>query len=239
MNFVKKYYAVLTGLLVFIVYLTTLAPSVVEIDSGELTTVQATLGIAHPTGYPLFTMFGHLFYLIPFPFSKIYQLNLLTAVWCSLGVMVFVYTSKLVLDNAIKFVPKKFLVAPKDQPKNKKQKGSAAKKDNSKFEIPEVKKYLGAIFGGLILAFSRTYWTQGTSVEVYSLQLFLINLIILFLVKAYIYKDDPNQLKFFNPWTLFALFLALGFSNHMTTLFILPGVAYLYFEKYKFGKKVL
>ncbi|MCL5029848.1 MAG: DUF2723 domain-containing protein [Bacteroidetes bacterium] len=237
MNFVKKYYAVLTGLLVFIVYLTTLAPSVVEIDSGELAAVQATLGIAHPTGYPLFTMLGHLFYLIPFPFSKIYQLNLLTAIWCSLGIMVFVYTSKLVLDNAVKFVPKKFLYSPKDQSKNKKQKGSASKKDNTIFEIPEIKKYLGAIFGGLILAFSRTYWTQGTSVEVYSLQLFLINLIILFLIKAYIYKDDSNHLNFFNPWILFAVFLALGFSNHMTTLFILPGVAYLYFEKYRFNKK--
>ncbi|MHB8337799.1 MAG: protein O-mannosyl-transferase family [Ignavibacteriaceae bacterium] len=91
LRFVKKYFAVLTGLFVFLVYLTTLAPSVVEIDAGELATVQATLGIAHPTGYPLFTMLGYLFSLIPFGFSKIYQLNLLTDVWCSLGIMVFVY----------------------------------------------------------------------------------------------------------------------------------------------------
>ncbi len=237
MNFVKKYYAVLTGFFVFIVYLTTLAPSVVEIDSGELATVQATLGIAHPTGYPLFTMLGHLFYLIPLPFSKIYQLNLLTAVWCSLGVMVFVYTAKIVLDNAEKFVSAKVLLKLKDQSKNKKKKSGSDKIDNKKFDIPEVKKYLGAVFGGLILAFSKTYWTQGTSVEVYSLQLFLINLIILFLIKAYIHKDDNSDLKFFNPWILFAVFLSLGFSNHMTTLFIIPGVAYLYFEKYRLSKK--
>jgi len=54
--FAKKYYYLFTGLVVFIVYIFTLAPSVVQIDSGELAAVQATLGIAHPTGYPLFTI---------------------------------------------------------------------------------------------------------------------------------------------------------------------------------------
>ncbi|MCE7857795.1 MAG: DUF2723 domain-containing protein [Ignavibacteria bacterium CHB3] len=80
---IKKYYVVLTSIFVFIIYLFTLAPSVVQIDSGELAAVQATLGIAHPTGYPLFTMIGYLFSLIPLPFSiifwfserKIYQKN--------------------------------------------------------------------------------------------------------------------------------------------------------------------
>ena len=99
LTLLKKYFAILTGLIVFIVYLTTLAPSVVEIDAGELATVQIMLGIAHPTGYPLFTLLGHLFSLIPFHFSKIYQLNLLTAIWCSIGITVFVYTCKFILDN--------------------------------------------------------------------------------------------------------------------------------------------
>ncbi|MHB9011841.1 MAG: glycosyltransferase family 117 protein, partial [Ignavibacteriaceae bacterium] len=218
LKFVKKYFAVLTGLFVFLVYLTTLAPSVVEIDAGELATVQATLGIAHPTGYPLFTMLGYLFSLIPFGFSKIYQLNLLTDVWCSLGIMVFVYTAKTVLDNITIFQKEKILPAAKKKLSGKKQKVQGKKETKSSSVIPEDKKYLAAVFGGLILAFDKTYWIQGTSVEVYSLQLFLINLIILFLVKAYIAKDDPQKIKFFNLWLSFAFFLALGFSNHMTTL---------------------
>ncbi|MEJ2495676.1 MAG: DUF2723 domain-containing protein, partial [Ignavibacteriaceae bacterium] len=103
MEFIKKYYFVITGFVVFIIYLFTLAPSVVQIDSGELATVQATLGIAHPTGYPLYTIVGYLFSLIPLPFTKIYQLNLLAALYCSAGVSVFVYTSKFVLDNLTSF----------------------------------------------------------------------------------------------------------------------------------------
>jgi hypothetical protein len=236
LKFIKKFYSFLTGLFVFVFYLFTLAPSVVEIDTGELATVQAKLGVAHPTGYPLFTLLGHLFYLMPLHLRKIYQLNLLTAVWCSLAVMVFVYTAKLVLDNVKEFVPKKLLIQGKQKTKNKKPSGRVNKVETSKYEIPEIKKYLSAVFGGLILGFSKTFWIQGTSVEVYSLQLFLFNLIILFLLKAYLRKDNPAELKFFNQWMLFALFLALGFSNHMTTIFLIPAAAYLYFEKYKFNK---
>ena len=235
MNFLRKYYAVLTGLFVFVIYLTTLAPSVVEIDSGELATVQATLGIAHPTGYPLFTMLGHLFFLLPLPFSKIYQMNLLTAIWCSLAIMVFVYTAKLVLDNIIDFVPAKVKQQIQNQTKQKK-KAARVKENKGKLEIPEVKRYLGAVFGGLILAFDKTFWIQGTSVEVYSLQLFLFSLIIHFLIKAFLNKDDSKENRFFNPWMVFALFLALGFTNHMTTLYIIPGTAYLYFAKYGYNK---
>ena len=51
----NKFYHIILPVIVFIIYLITLAPSVVQIDSGELTTVQAMPGIAHPTGYPLFT----------------------------------------------------------------------------------------------------------------------------------------------------------------------------------------
>ena len=57
--------AVFVFLISFIVYLQTMAPSVPNIDGGELATVCATLGIAHPTGYPLFTLIGYLFAHLP------------------------------------------------------------------------------------------------------------------------------------------------------------------------------
>ena len=48
-----------------IVYLLTLSPTLQFIDSGELAVVCKTLGIAHPTGYPLYTLLGRLFSLLP------------------------------------------------------------------------------------------------------------------------------------------------------------------------------
>ena len=49
------------SIVAFIVYVRTLCPTVDFIDSGELATVAYTLGIAHPTGYPLFTLVGWIF----------------------------------------------------------------------------------------------------------------------------------------------------------------------------------
>src|SRR5262249_56008529 len=47
------------GAAFFVIYLL-LAPAVPgDKDSGEFTLVLATNGVAHPTGYPLFTILGH------------------------------------------------------------------------------------------------------------------------------------------------------------------------------------
>ena len=232
MTLAKKYFYLVTTLFVFIIYLFTLAPSVVQIDSGELAAVQATLGIAHPTGYPLFTMLGYLFSLIPLPFTKIFQLNILAAIYCSAAVGVFTYTIKYCLDNLSVF-KKKIQFKKNLQKKKRKKTKIRLNKLKSKLSIPENFKLLTAVFGGLILAFSRTFWFQSTSVEVYSLHLLLITLIILFLFKAYVSSFENDKIT---HWLLcLHSFLALGFTNHLTTLMILPGTAYLYFSRYKFN----
>lgn len=232
MVFLRKYYAVLTGLLVFLIYLITIAPTIIQIDAGELTAVQALPGIAHPTGYPLFTVIGFLFSKIPLPFTTAFQLNILAALWCSIGTGLFVYTSKFILDNLDKFGPLnkvKSKVA-----KRSKQKGKEKIQVKSEV-IPENLKYSASVGGGIFLGLSKTFWFQSTSVEVYSMHIFLMSLIILVLFKAYTYKGEyrPSSIK--NPWLILAVTLALGFSNHMTTLLILPGIAFLYFSKEKFN----
>lgn len=61
-------------------------------DTPELITVAVTLGVAHPPGYPLFTMLGHLFSLLPIgplPF----RVNLLAVVCDALTVAVVYFTA--------------------------------------------------------------------------------------------------------------------------------------------------
>ncbi len=67
------------------VYISTLSPTVGLIDSGELTVVCKTLGVAHPTGYPLYTILGRLFSLIPVK-DIAWRINLASAVFGSLAV---------------------------------------------------------------------------------------------------------------------------------------------------------
>jgi Protein of unknown function (DUF2723) len=69
----------LAGLAAFIVYLRTLAPSIVWGDSPELTAAAFTAGVPHPTGYPLYMLLAHAF-LRACPWGGIaYRMNLLAA----------------------------------------------------------------------------------------------------------------------------------------------------------------
>lgn len=56
---------IITGCVSLSVYLATLAPTVLADDSGELATAAYLLGIAHPTGYPLYLLLGKGFTFIP------------------------------------------------------------------------------------------------------------------------------------------------------------------------------
>ncbi len=63
----------------FLVYLAGLIPTVVDQDSGELVSACHVLGIAHPTGYPLWVMLGRLFDLLPVGHTSAYRVALLSA----------------------------------------------------------------------------------------------------------------------------------------------------------------
>lgn len=65
--------AFLVVTLVLVVYILTMYPSVPGGDSGELIVAGCTVGIAHPPGYPLFTMLAGLPPRMQTPFS--YMLN--------------------------------------------------------------------------------------------------------------------------------------------------------------------
>ncbi len=75
----------------FGLYLTTLAPTVLEADGGEFQFVPWLPGIAHPTGYPLYVLLGWLWtHLLPLG-EVAWRMNLLSAVLAAVAVG-FTYT---------------------------------------------------------------------------------------------------------------------------------------------------
>lgn len=72
-------YDLLPALGAFAVYLRTLAPSVYGFDSAELATGAFSLGIVHPTGYPLYLLIAKLFAYLP-ERNVAYRVNLLSSV---------------------------------------------------------------------------------------------------------------------------------------------------------------
>lgn len=62
-----------------ILYVLTLAPTIYNLDSAELTTAAATGGLMRATGYPLYLLIGRVWSLLPFG-DVGYRFNLLSAV---------------------------------------------------------------------------------------------------------------------------------------------------------------
>lgn len=215
-------FTLISFIFILIIYFLTLAPGVVQIDSGELASVASTLGIAHPTGYPLFTLIGFLFTKIFFFTSKILALNILSTIY-TIGGAYFIYRiNQLVLKNSLI-----------DKPTEKKSK--------KKSQIPSIDEniiWLVSIVSTLTLAFSRTFWLQSTSVEVYSLHILLISASLFLFLKAFYLESKDNffEKKNLKHWLVFAFVLGLSFTNHLTSILVLPALAYLYFTNFGFNK---
>lgn len=81
-------WGILPGLGFLLLYGYTIAPDVLPADSGEFQVVAAQLGIAHPPGFPLYTMLAHAATWLPLPLSPALKVNLLSALSSSLTLVV-------------------------------------------------------------------------------------------------------------------------------------------------------
>jgi hypothetical protein len=74
-------------LLAFALYVRTLAPTVGAHDTFEFQVLSYELGIAHPTGYPLYILLGKLFTLLPLG-NVAYRVNLSSALFAATAVAI-------------------------------------------------------------------------------------------------------------------------------------------------------
>jgi hypothetical protein len=99
----------------FLVYLRTMAPSVATIfdDSLEFQLVCYQPGIAHPSGYPLYTVLGKLITFLPVG-DVAYRVNLMSAVFASLTVVLVYVALRLLVGHRVPAFlgPATFAVSP-------------------------------------------------------------------------------------------------------------------------------
>jgi len=183
-------------------------------DSGELAVVACTLGIAHPTGYPLFTLLARCWIMIPSATEEIIRLNVFTALLTATAVGVF-FKAALALRRAVTVFPLR----------NRKRK-----------EANDHRFSLASIIASLITGFSTTFWSQSTALEVYALHLVMVLFTIwLFVSGLEEQLTEPGTIS--RKFILFAFILGLSFSNHMTTILLAPGFMWLYFRTFGFRKQ--
>ncbi|OYV88299.1 MAG: hypothetical protein B7Z63_00795 [Ignavibacteriae bacterium 37-53-5] len=196
----------------FLIYISTMSRSIQYIDGGELTTDLWTLGIPHPTGYPLFSMLGYLFVHIPTLPEIAMRANLFAALCTSVAAGIFY----LVFSRA------QILLASGNVGSDKAQKASKGQKEPPHFPPGGNELFMrwSSVVAALVLVFLKTFWDQSTSIEVYPLQLVLFGLIMLVWLGFY---SEPVKSRA----VLAGLVLGLGFTNHMTTILTIPALLYL------------
>lgn len=213
-KFLRKNSAILISLFVFAVYLTTLAKSTVSLDNGELAATSYLLGIPHPTGYPLFTIIGFLFSHIPLSMRVIHQLNLLSTIYASIGVFFTIKLIRIIVDELENSL------------------------SSEKFQLNKLSEFsitLISIIGGLVFAFSKTFWFQSTNYEVYTLNIALMSATIFYSIRAYlkerVNQDEINFLR--NKWLVVFILFGLILSHHLLGVFVIIPIMYLYFKNFQ------
>lgn len=177
----------------------TLAPSVVTLfdDSLEFQLVTYQLGIAHPPGYPLYTLLGWLFTRLPIGLVA-YRVNLMSAVFGAVTASL-VYLIGLELTTA-----------------------SNRRDYDTRQSWTEV---LAALIGALALIVSPVFWSQATVAEVYTLNAAFVAGILWLLVRRR--QTEASRLSSpSGNWLLVLLFLfSLSLTHHRTTVLLLPAIA--------------
>lgn len=177
-------------------------------DSAEFVTVARTLGIAHPPGYPLYTILAALAVRVPIG-SPFLRLSLLSAAFASLAAGI----AALTVWGATGLADRRGLR-----------------------RTPIALRVAGSLVAGFALAFSQTFWSQATVPEVYSLSALLV-LVIVFLTVVWLGNEPsrgggggrdagglPRFLQGDRPVYLVGVVLGLALAHHLTAVLIVPPV---------------
>ena len=86
--------------LAFSIYVHSLFPGLLFVDCAEFQTLAATLGMTHPTGYPVYLLIAKLFTFIPVN-SIAYRVNMVSAFFGASTIAVLYPMFRIVTDNRI------------------------------------------------------------------------------------------------------------------------------------------
>jgi len=179
-----------------ILYMRTMAPSIYWGDSAAFATSNFLLGLPHSPSFPLYTLLGRLFVLIP-NINPAFASNLMSALFASLSVMLFFVIIKQMAE------------APLLQARNNRitlgskriDFGNEDIAETAMVEIETISRPAVVIIPCLaataLFAISLPVWLSAVRAEVYSLHLFLTLAATLFAFRGIAgNKNKPISLDF-------------------------------------------
>lgn len=226
--------AAIVTLIWLVVYAFTVSPSVNFIDSGELITTLHEPGVAHPPGYPLYTLMGYVVSNLLWG-EVAWRVNILSAFWGALTVGAF-FLLTVALINYLSWR------RPSQAPRKEPAKGRRAKNSPKPHEqkTPDERHFLGqpvsawltlgiAAAVASLLGASSTFWSRTAQAKMYSLHYFFIALLFLLALLAR-WAYERNDTAGMKRWLLaLSIGLGLSLSNHLMTTLLVPGLLLLLF----------
>jgi len=236
----KIIYPPLLFLFSLTVYLKTLCPTLYGGDCGELTAVSYLLSIAHPPGYPIWTLLAKLFTYLPVG-NVALRCNLLSSIFSALAVVLVYYVILTTLQHLM--------------PEDRGQRADARITGRSAFRhdyighkcpptgwtvdyglrtnyighkcpptgwTKETKSELSALISALIFALSSTFWREALTAEVYSFNALFFASLLFIILK----RQRKATIYYF-----FAFLYGLSFSHYLLILTFFPAFFYFLWKK--------
>lgn len=204
----------LIGLLFLVLYVRTTAPGIVEFfdDSLEFQVVLPTLGVAHPTGYPLYTLLGALWSRVLFPAGEwAWRVNLLSALSAATAVGLVAATAQHVVVVAR---------AQGERTNGRRGSGVLARAAASPAWAGASPAWAGAA-AAMTFGLGPAWSSVATVAEVYALHNLFAALILWLCLRA---TAAPPVSR--NRWLIgLALATGLGLAHHRTTVLLIPAAA--------------
>src|SRR5271169_1376226 len=132
---VHRIFGAAVFLITLVQFVITAQPSVSFWDPGELSAAAYKLEVPHPPGGPLFSLAGHILYMIPFPGSPGFRMNLVSVLSSAFSIL-FLY---LIVVRLVKIY----------------------KKRDPLTMVEAYGTYISAAIGALSLSFCDTFWFNG------------------------------------------------------------------------------
>jgi len=204
--------AVIVFCVSFTVYLMTLAPAIYIEDAAEFSAAVPILGIAHPSGFPLYMLLGKLFTILV-PFGEMaWRVNLFSAATTSFALVVFYYAVKsmLTIARVSRFSHEDCL--------SERKRASSAEENWSNPSKSVIISFI-CFVSSLTLGFSQMIWHEATYAEVYPLYILFAISFIWCLAKW----RETKDLRFVY---ILVFLMGLSLANHLSIIVYFPGIAF-------------